>query len=151
MFMRSHAIFTATALFAADQLIKYTLVTKGIFVSLAPWASIRVTKNAGTAFSLPFPSLLLIILSTLAIGAIVIFWMRKKTQTQASIIGFGLFLGGAFSNLLDRIMHGAVTDYLNVFIASVNAADIAIVLGILLMLGTESWLPKQKEGDSMGI
>ncbi len=49
-------------------------------------------------------------------------------------LGMAVVIGGALSNVLDRIMNGAVTDYLNIRISRlkeliVNLGDIAIVFG----------------------
>jgi signal peptidase II len=50
-----------------------------------------------------------------------------------------LILGGAVGNLLDRIFHGAVTDFVDVYVGTYhwhtfNVADSAISVGIGLML-----------------
>ena len=49
-------------------------------------------------------------------------------------LGMSIVIGGALSNVLDRAMHGEVTDYLNIRVGRlkniiVNIGDIAIVLG----------------------
>ena len=49
------------------------------------------------------------------------------------------FYGGIFGNLIDRVIHGYVIDYLEVFIFKYsfpifNLADICITLGILILL-----------------
>ncbi len=134
----------ALSLVVIDQLIKYTLVTGGIFVwGPFRWLSIRVTENRGIAFSIPFPRALLIILSAAIIG-LALWWFKKHTHTLGAALGFGLFVGGALSNLLDRIFHGAVTDYLNIATGSFNLADFAIIAGLLLLIFSPSQ-PKQKD------
>jgi signal peptidase II len=53
--------------------------------------------------------------------------------------GLALLLGGATGNVTDRIIHGAVTDFLEVWIGSYrwpafNVADSAITIGAILLI-----------------
>jgi signal peptidase II len=48
--------------------------------------------------------------------------------------GIGLILGGAAGNLVDVIRHGATIDYLRVGARVVNLADVALTVGVLLLL-----------------
>ena len=68
--------------------------------------------------------------------------MRRRGWTTPALLGVALFVGGGVSNLLDRIIHGAVIDFMNVGIGSLrtgifNVADMAIMLGagILVLEG----------------
>ena len=72
-------------------------------------------------------------LAAVAVGAFTRHW--KGT----SLIGALLFLGGGVSNLLDRIMRGAVVDFMNVGVGTFrtgifNVADIAIMAGAALWI-----------------
>lgn len=54
-----------------------------------------------------------------------------------------LFLGGGVSNLLDRLIHGTVIDFMNVGIGPLrtgifNVADMAIMLGAGIIV-LETW------------
>jgi lipoprotein signal peptidase len=42
-------------------------------------------------------------------------------------------LGGAVSNLFDRLLDGTVTDFINIGISTLNLADVAIIAGIVLL------------------
>lgn len=56
-------------------------------------------------------------------------------QDQVAHVGLGAALGGATSNLLDRLSRGAVIDYIDVgFWPVFNLADTAIVLGAAVAL-----------------
>ena len=53
--------------------------------------------------------------------------------------GAMLFIAGGASNLIDRILHGSVIDFMNVGVGSLrtgifNVADIALMMGVVLML-----------------
>ena len=61
---------------------------------------------------------------------------RKQLPANPRVYGaFGLLLGGALGNALDRTFRGAVTDFFDFRIWPVfNVADIGIVVGVVLLL-----------------
>ena len=153
----SRLLYAAIALLilAADQLTK-----KMVQASIPPQAVIPVvphffnmthTQNSGAAFGLlsgspsPWKTTLLILLSGALLVAIIGIVWRTRMQWEASV-GLSLILGGASSNLWDRICHGRVVDFLDFYFRSYhwftfNLADSAIVVGagflILQMLSAE--------------
>ena len=69
----------------------------------------------------------------LLLVALVVVAMRDRWSGQA-LLGVALFAAGGASNLVDRITHGMVIDFMNVGIGPLrtgifNVADMAIVLG----------------------
>jgi signal peptidase II len=145
----------AVVILAADQLTK-----KMVQASIPPQAVIPVvphffnlthTQNSGAAFGLfsasssPWKTTLLILVSgALLVTVIGIVW-RSRMQWE-SAVGLSLILGGASSNLLDRILRGQVVDFLDFYFRgyhwfTFNLADSAIVVGagflILKMVWTE--------------
>lgn len=112
---------TITVVFIFDQLVK-KLVSTGI------------STNEGIAFSLPFPRTLLIALSTLIVVVAIGWWVKNREKGTRDAIALGLFIGGALGNLADRIVRGAVVDYINIWTGSFNLADFAIVAGILILI-----------------
>jgi len=70
-----------------------------------------------------------------------------KAPTRLSAAGYGLILGGALGNLIDRALYGAVFDFLYLHLGATplfvcNFADIAISAGVVLLL-LESFLPNK--------
>ena len=56
-------------------------------------------------------------------------------QSVPAQVGLGAALGGATGNLLDRLRHGAVVDFIDLRVWPVfNLADVAIVLGVATAL-----------------
>lgn len=55
---------------------------------------------------------------------------------RLAAIGFGLFLGGAFSNGIDRVVWGGVQDWIPLPLVSLqnNLADVAIAIGVLVLI-----------------
>jgi signal peptidase II len=81
----------------------------------------------------------------LIVGAVaiiaVIAWLlvASKNLSTLSAAGLALLLGGATGNVTDRILHGAVTDFIEIFLGSYrypafNVADSAITIGAILLI-----------------
>lgn len=92
--------------------------------------------NTGTAFSL-FQGQG-DILTWVSVGAVVVLaWIYKSIDNPPWVlrIAFGLQLGGAMGNLIDRFRLGHVTDFIDVGPWPIfNIADSSIVIGITLMI-----------------
>jgi signal peptidase II len=96
--------------------------------------------NTGAAWSLfTGKSALLAVLAAGTLAAIA-FWRRHLGLRQASVqICFGLLCGGIFGNLIDRLVYGHVTDFLDFHFGSYiyptfNLADSAICVGVGLYM-----------------
>ncbi len=103
-------------------------------------------RNPGAAFSLfatapaeirqPF----FIIVTLIAIGLIISFLRRLSPGEKLSAFALGLILGGAVGNLVDRLEHGEVVDFLHIRLwagyswPDFNLADSFIVVGVALLV-----------------
>ena len=59
----------------------------------------------------------------------------------------GLVLGGALSNMIDRVRFGGVRDFITTRWAIINVADLFVVAGVLILpalLATRSWRAYQR-------
>jgi signal peptidase II len=102
------------------------------------------SSNPGIAFSFfasshsPWLRILLIGGALVVICALA--WLLVAGQSGAvACAGLALLLGGATGNVTDRIIHGAVTDFFEVWIGSYrwpafNVADSAITIGAILLI-----------------
>ena len=91
-------------------------------------------RNPGAAFGLlPYQTELLIGSSVLTIAVLTLLALRiSGASTQ---IAFGLVIGGAIGNLVDRIFSGYVTDFLDIdFWPVFNIADAAIAVGSAIII-----------------
>jgi signal peptidase II len=98
--------------------------------------SVRYAENRGIAFSLldGYP-VLSTVLAILALGFIVVFVVRSLAPTRLTALGFGLVVGGALGNLIDRLRAGFVVDFVSVWRwPAFNVADVAITVGIILLI-----------------
>lgn len=117
-------------------------------VSIIPgWLRIVRTENPGAAFGFladgnPFlRSAVLIGISTLVLILVgYALWSRRASfNGPLTRAGLSLILGGAAGNLLDRIVRGTVTDFIEVYhgawsFPAFNVADSAITVGAALLL-----------------
>jgi len=120
-------------------------------VVIPNWFSIILSKNPGIAFSFfsngssMFTRVILIVGSLLIIGLIAWLLVAGRDATAVNAAGLALLLGGAAGNLTDRIVHGAVTDFLQVWLRllsfslfnpwpTFNLADAGVTIGALLLL-----------------
>jgi signal peptidase II len=71
------------------------------------------------------------------VAVLLILWARKQSR-GLTLTALGLVIGGAIGNLIDRVLHGAVVDFLDFsqlyFPWVFNVADSAITVGVILLL-----------------
>ena len=103
------------------------------------------SRNPGIAFSFfsestsPFMRIGLILGAVAIIAIIAWLLVASRNLSSLSAAGLALLLGGATGNVTDRILHGAVTDFIEVFLGSYrwpafNVADSAITIGAVLLI-----------------
>ena len=100
--------------------------------------NLTYVKNTGAAFSIfTGQKIFLIVVSIVLIGVFLYYINSQKITRNIEIISYGLVLGGALGNLIDRICYGYVIDFLdfNLFgynYPIFNLADCFIVIGFIL-------------------
>ena len=62
--------------------------------------------------------------------AMFVYWHFRYLRRSPASVGSALIVGGAVSNLLDRLGDGTVVDFLNLGLSTMNVADLAILAGI---------------------
>jgi signal peptidase II len=71
--------------------------------------------------------------------AIGLVWWLARARHWLVVVALGLVLGGAIGNLIDRVLYGAVVDFVSVhaggwYFPAFNVADSAITLGVIALL-----------------
>lgn len=134
-------IRTALTVFVLDQIVKlvvvhaYDLKNIGFMEVWDPYLNLRMAWNEGINFGIPLGSKWVLIALALAICVWIVWWMSRERAGTWVQISAGLVLGGAVGNVIDRIIYGAVADFLNMSCCgwenpwSFNVADIAIFAG----------------------
>jgi signal peptidase II len=138
------ALVLALFVFLADQGLKRHIegsMRLGESTPLIPDV-LRLThiENAGGAFGILDGRGGLLLLGSVIAVAFILGMLLQGPPDRVTTLGCGLILGGAAGNLLDRLTEGVVTDYLDLEFWPLeawpvfNAADAAIVFGVLVLL-----------------
>ena len=125
----------------------------GQSVAVLPFLALHLTYNEGISFSLlAFLGDKALIALTLAIMAFVAWlWMQAHAGRLWARIGFTLVFGGALGNLIDRLAHGHVVDFILFHterwsFAVFNFADSFITVGALLIV-LDEFVPARGQAD----
>ncbi|WP_262691940.1 signal peptidase II [Kordiimonas aestuarii] len=139
-------LFVAAILVVVDQLSKWwileglNLPEKGS-VPLLPFLSFSMVWNQNISMGIPLGESLGkwgIVVLTVAISIWLVHWLMK-TLRRFEATSLALILGGAIGNLIDRLVHGAVVDFIHLHAWGYNfyvfnVADSAITIGVLLLI-----------------
>lgn len=134
---------TALIVFAADQVTKWgvlflTPVVEKLSIPLLPFLELTVVWNRGISYGLfqqhtEWGRWLLVVIS--AVAAVVFALWLRRARNRVLALSLGLLIGGAVGNLVDRVVFGAVFDFIHLHWGSFswyvfNIADAAIVAGV---------------------
>ena len=132
---------TAGLVLLLDQITKLIVVhaldlknVKTILI-FDPYVNFRMAWNEGINFGIPLANRWALIALALAICVWIVVWMMRENTGRWAQISAGLVLGGAIGNVIDRVVYGAVADFLNMSCCgfenpySFNVADISIFVG----------------------
>src|SRR6202011_2669897 len=103
---------------------------------LLPGIELVNTRNHGVAFGfLPGSHTGVTILIGVALLGLLAYFARHSTR-HLLWLPTGLLLGGALGNIIDRVRHGAVTDFIKLPLGwpPFNLADASITLGMAMLL-----------------
>lgn len=140
---RIYALAAAAGAFlldlAVERALRAAFLHDGMAVLVPGFLDLRFAWNRGISFSLftqssPVGNWLLSGFLAILIVALIVAVLRTRRALMAA--GLGSIIGGALGNLSDRVLHGAVFDFLYLHIGRLplfvcNTADIAISLGVL--------------------
>jgi len=139
---RQLAVVVGLAVAAIDQLTKTWAVNAladGPITVIPNVLEFRLTFNTGASFSIlsnQGP-----ILAVVAIGVIImIMVVLGEASRRIEAVALGLVLGGSLGNLIDRVFRGdgwfdgGVVDFIDVQVFTNNLADIALFVGVALLL-----------------
>ena len=153
---RTMLIFLIAVTMLVDQLTKsaaLSLLSQGTAVPVLPSFNLTLGFNEGASFGMMGgfmagkPLLMAALTGALTLAFAV---MAFRAQHPLERIGYGLVVGGALGNIIDRLRQGAVTDFLDFYWRdwhwpTFNVADIAITLGAVLILAASLPLRRRKE------
>lgn len=150
---RNWGYLVAASVLLLDRLTKYFIESRvsgwDNYTVIPGFFSIIRTENRGAAFSLlsgADPRWSAWFLAGLSLAAVVLITALLWRPAEGSLansrrmrLSLALILGGAAGNLYDRLAHGAVTDFLELYVGefhwpTFNLADSAITIGVALAL-----------------
>ncbi len=140
-------IGAAVLVLAADQISKWWVLNR---LDLPQIGDIRLLSvldltmvwNRGVTFGLlnglgPWSGPVIAVIAILIVGALGA-WLRR-TKSVLTAVSLGAIAGGAIGNVMDRLRHGAVVDFIHAHVGDwswyvFNVADAAIVCGVIALL-----------------
>lgn len=145
--MRRRAIWIVALVVVFDQLTKWAALkylTRHAEVSIIPFVNLTLVYNRGAAFGFlndaaGWQNIFFIGVAMVACVVIVYLLVRSPPHDVLASAGLSLILGGAAGNLIDRLIHGHVIDFVDVYYGSwhwpaFNVADSAITIGAALLV-----------------
>ena len=138
-------LIAAFLILAADQISKITalnMTMEGQSHEVLPFFNLVLVWNRGVSFGMfnhgdPLPPLVFVAISLIIATGFAVWLWRAESRWIATALG--LVVGGAIGNVIDRLVHGAVVDFLDFHLNGLhwpafNIADSGIVIGIALVV-----------------
>lgn len=139
-------IFAAivAAVLLLDQVSKaWVISTLALYESIPliePVLYLTRSENTGAAFGIGGGASPLFLLLSIGIMLVVLyFYWRLEETAYIQYLALSLVVGGGIGNVLDRLQHGVVIDFVHIIIPNVlsnvsNFADHALVIGVIILL-----------------
>lgn len=126
----------------SKQLILYFMVENQTIQIIPHFFSLTYVKNTGVAFSMLEGNILFILLMSVIVVGVLVYFAKSKGNGRLEKICYSMILGGALGNFLDRIFYGYVIDFFDFTLfgfkmAIFNVADVEIVCGVFLLIVLE--------------
>lgn len=129
---------------ALDQIVKAIVVHSLMALTTVPIIPnvfhLTYIENTGAAFSILSGRSTLLIITTLALLAMLFFWLYELPKTRQYMrlnTAIAFVIGGALGNLIDRIHYGYVVDFFDfrlIGFAIFNVADVFVCVGCALII-----------------
>lgn len=132
----------------ADQLIKFAVLDSSLvqgesITVISDFLALEYVENTGAAFSLfEGKTYILSIFSALVLVAGVYLLFARKIKSKVMLTSVVMIMGGGLGNLIDRIVHHFVVDYIKVLFIDFpvfNFADCFITVGEFILIGYLLW------------
>ena len=142
-------LYLAASAAIVDQLSKFAVrsfLERDEVIAVLPCFNLTFRLNPGVAFSMldniNYGHYLLAFVALLVILFIIsLFWRNKAPKSKVGVAALGLIMGGAFGNMVDRLLppYYSVVDFLdfywqNYHWPAFNIADCCITVSALLLL-----------------
>ena len=98
--------------------------------------SITYVRNTGAAFSILENNRILLIIISICALIYILYYLSKKKLEHIDYLSFSFLIAGIVGNLIDRLLHGYVIDYIDFRIINFpifNFADSLIIIGAIIL------------------
>ncbi len=156
-------LLAAALILAADQISKWWILN-GIDlpahgqVTLLPVLDLTMVWNRGVTFGMlnglgAWSGPVIALIALAIVGALVV-WLRHASSAVTAL-AIGAVAGGAVGNVMDRLRHGAVVDFIHAHVGDwswyvFNIGDAAIVCGVIALLLDSQFTRRNAGGDEQG-
>ena len=151
------AIFAAVLLL--DQISKARILsTLALYESvplIPPVLYLTRTENTGAAFGIGGGASSIFLVLSIGITLVILYFYRRLAEdVYLQHLALSLVVAGAVGNVLDRLQHGFVVDFVHIIIPNVlsnvsNFADHAVTVGVILLLVDSVRTERQKPKSSV--
>ncbi len=132
----SVVVFTIVILLV-DQLSKQWVLA----MEVLPWwlidgqVGFQLSYNEGIAFSFPLTGYAVLVVSILVTLGLIWYFSKYFNRSQLTICTQGFIVGGALGNIIDRLLHGAVVDFIKIYSYPIfNLADVFVFVGVVMLV-----------------
>jgi len=143
---RTQALALIVVLLVLDQLSKWWILTQVMnppkIIDVLPFANLVLVWNPGVSFGMfntgsPWAPWILSGFAA-AVCIFLLVWMFRQSEPWVTF-GIAMIVGGAIGNVVDRLIHGAVVDFVDLHAGgyhwpAFNVADAAITVGAVLLI-----------------
>jgi len=160
------AVWVSLVILALDQALKWAVVVglnlrEALYLEVwPPFLNLTMAWNRGVNFGLFADDSVwlrvVLVLLALAVTAWVWTWVRRDGARPLMQVALGFLAGGALGNAIDRVIWGAVADFLNVSCCgfvnpwAFNVADIAIFVGAFGLILASGGKTPRDGGTGLG-
>lgn len=120
-------------------------------IELLPFFRLVMVWNQGVSFGMLQQDVDYMRWFLIAVALVICAFMLRfglRSDLKLERIGYGMVIGGALGNVIDRLRFGAVADFFHFHVGSFswpafNVADSAICLGVALLLWMMTFHPQK--------
>ncbi|MDR1488426.1 MAG: signal peptidase II [Holosporales bacterium] len=137
-----------------DQAAKFSIlafIPNGACINIFPSFNLTLTFNFGTSFGLLQPNTVMgqyVLIFATILCIIFLMYLFFKLKNQSEKVFCSLIIGGAIGNLCDRLIHGAVVDFLDIYYnnwhwPAFNLADSFISVSTIFIILQNLFMKRQ--------
>ncbi|PPR79115.1 MAG: Lipoprotein signal peptidase [Alphaproteobacteria bacterium MarineAlpha2_Bin1] len=153
--MIKFGLIITSVIIILDQITKYLVMDylDGGFIVITNFFNLVYVFNTGISFSLfsndtSWAPLVFALVGCLFV-LLLMYWLYKA-DNKIHASGLGLIIGGALGNIIDRLVHGAVFDFLDFHLydyhfPAFNIADTSISFGVFIVIIDSIFIQESKK------